>query len=137
MTHDKIVKDLERAHKAGALDGLPKLADSEIANFCRRLALSTANDADDLLMFADDILTNEGGNERALMLLDGMRDGIQQARAADRGDLVVAIWFGDNSARATFSWSGDEKPNKDLHEAIAQALNSALRANGEEAHADP
>lgn len=133
MTHDKIVNDLHRARKSGALDGPPRLTESEVALFCRRLAKSTAIGADDLLMAAEDILANEGGNNRALMLLDGMRAGIQQAREAENGARVVVIWFDGNAARATFSWDGDATPNTDLHEAIAQALNSALRANGDAA----
>lgn len=131
MDHKTVVDDLHRARKSGALDGPPRLSEHEVANFCRRLARSTSTGADDLLMFAEDILANEGGNERALMLLDWMRAGIQQAREAQSNGRVVAIWFDGNASRATFSWSGDDAPNPDMHQAIAQALNSALRANGE------
>lgn len=132
MNHKKIVDDLHRARKSGALNGPPRLSENEVANFCRRLAKSTAIDADNLMMFAEDILANEGNNDRALMLLDGMRAGIQQAREASGGARVVTIWFDDNSARATFSWDANHSPNVDLHHAIANALNSALRANGDE-----
>lgn len=107
-----------------------KLSESEVANFFRRLAREPAIDADNLLMFAEDVLTNEGGQDRALMLVDGARAGIQQAREAQALGRVVTIWFGGNGDRATFSWSGDDKPNPDMHQAIANALNSALRTNG-------
>lgn len=136
MTHDDVVKDLNRAAKRGALNVPPKLLENEVALFCRRLAQSTAIDADNLLVFAEDILANEGGQDRALMLLDGMRAGIQQAREAKASGRVVTVWFDNNGARATFSWSGDDAPNPELHQAIAQALNSALKQNGE-ADADP
>ena len=85
MDHKTVVNDLHRARKSGALDGPPRLTEHEVANFCRRLAKSTDIGADDMMMFAEDILANEGGQERALMLLDGMRTGIQQAHKAQGG----------------------------------------------------
>lgn len=130
MDHKKIVEDLQRAHKSGALVGPPRLSEHEVANFCRRLAASTADGADDLLMFAEDILANEGGQGHAMMLLDGMRAGIQQAREAQSKGRVVAIWFDDNASRAIFSWDGNRAISADLNEAIKTAMNSAQRANG-------
>lgn len=112
------------------MNDTPKLIANEIAYFCERLARSTALDADSLMMQAEDHLCNDGGSDRAKMILDGMRAGIQQAREADVSGRVVAIWFDDHGARATFSWSGSDEPNPDMHQAIAQALNSALRPNG-------
>jgi hypothetical protein len=131
MDHRKVVNDLYRASKSGALDGPPRLSEGEVANFVGRLAQLPHSAADDLLMFAEDILSNEGGDKRALMLLNGMRAGIQQAHDAQGGGRVVAIWYDDHGARATFSWSGNDEVSTDLHQAIASALNSALRANGE------
>lgn len=110
----------------------PKLTANEVASFCERLARSTAIDADNLMMFAEDHLANDGGSDHAKMLLDGMRAGIQQAREAGASGRVVAIWFDDHGARATFSWNGDDEPNPDMHQAIASALNSALRKNGDD-----
>ena len=107
-----------------------KITSDEIAAFCERLAKLGAIKRDDLLTFAEDALVNEGGSDRAMMILDGMRAGIQQAAEADKGRRVVAVWYDDNSARATFSWSPRKAVHKSLRAAVLDAMESALREDG-------
>lgn len=99
-----------------------------IANFARNLASLTALDADTAMMMADDILADED-EQRARMILDGMRAGIQQAQEVNQGARVVTIWFDGRASRATFSWDPSQPTSPKMHEAIASALNSALRAS--------
>lgn len=109
----------------------PEITPDEIADFCERLAELPGLKLDDTLIIAEDCLANEGGSARAKMILDGMRAGIQQAKEADAGQRVIAIWFDDNSARVMLSWDGNESPGQDLRRAIEQTVASAMRPNGD------
>lgn len=106
-------------------------AAERIANFARWLSRHTAINADNEMLAAADILS-EDGHTKAATILDGMRTGIQQAREAAHGSRVCVIWFDGWGSRVTFSWDGDAEPNPDMHQAIASALNSALRKNESE-----
>jgi len=102
----------------------------KLAEFARYIAGMTALDADAAMTKAGDIL-DEGADAKASMILDGMRAGIAQAREADAGSRVVVIWFDGWGARETFSWPGDEAAGEGLRKAITNALESAMRTNGE------
>jgi len=104
----------------------------KLAEIARYLTTMTALDADAAMNEAGDIL-DEGDEPKASMILDGMRAGIAQAREADAGARVVAVWFDGWGSRTTFSWDGNEPAGEDLHEAITAAISSAMRANGEAA----
>lgn len=104
----------------------PALLPSEITTFVRRLAAMGWEASDDAMMMASDLLP---AKSRASAMLDGMKTGMQQAMEADAGRRVVAVWFDDWSARATFSWNGPASPA--LQGAITNAINSALKPDGE------
>lgn len=74
----------------------------------------------DVLTFAEDEASNRG-LRGAAMLADGMRAGIAQAHAADAGRCVVAFWFDDNGARATW-----EFPCGDVSDDLVRKLEGAL-----------
>lgn len=100
---------------------------NELALWARRLASMTADDMDALMMEAEDIIAEEESTAKAAMILDGMRAGIEQAREASAGSRVCVVWFDDWGARATFAWDGNWEAGPE----VRQAIDSALRANGE------